>query len=224
MSSNNSNIETMEILNNDSDTPLTKPKKSKSHNKPIKVYDQNETTIDEEPIKPIKVKKPRSQAQIEQLKVAVQKRQENLVKKKITNATKILESNGIKIPIEDEIIDPPAKTKTTKPKVPGVEKVAQVKAKQLMSDSSSSEEEIIIKKVKKPKKKRVIKVEVSESESSSDEEPIKQTEGSHCGPIYNKPNFKSQQYSKPNPRFPEGKNESVIKTYNDSKPKYFFAD
>jgi hypothetical protein len=47
------------------------------------------------------------------------------------------------------------------------------------------------------------------SESSSDEEPIK--------PVYNKPNFKSQQYSKP-------KNESVIKTYNDSKPKYFFAD
>jgi len=213
--SSNPNIETMEILNNDSDTPLTKPKKTKSRNKPIQVYDQNEMKEqepieEEQPIKPIKLKKPRSQAQIEQLKVAVQKRQENLVKKKITNATKILESNGIKIPIEDEIIDPPAKTKTTKPKVPGVEKVAQVKAKQLMSDSSSSEEEIIIKKVKKPKKKRVIKVEVSESESSSDEEPIKQ-------PIYNKPNFKSQQYSKP-------KNESVIKTYNDSKPKYFFAD
>jgi hypothetical protein len=149
-------------------TPLTKGKSKKY----IQSDTESETEPDIEPeeVKPVikeeKVKKPRSEKQIQAFVNAQEKRKANIELKK---QEKKVEAS--KIILEHE-------TKTAKP---------VKKAKEVAEVESSSEEEVIIietkKKSKKPKKPKRIIVEESESESEEEEAPAPKKEKS----------FKSQQ-------------------------------
>ena len=141
-----------------------------------------------------KEKKPRTEKQIEAMKKAFETRKANIEQKKLEKkieASKLLLQHGI--------TPTPQNTPAVKPKT---------KKQQVVEESEeSSEEEIIIKTVKKPKKKKIVKVEVSDSDTSSESEVDKRKPHSSS-------QFRKQQYQKPS---------SVIKVH-DNKPKYYFAD
>jgi hypothetical protein len=123
--------------------------------------------INEEPLTKPKVKKPRSQAQIEAFEKVKERRKQNLEVKK---QEKLL--NSAKLLLEEEKKN---KSKPSKPnnsnrvkyqKVPQVEPESEC-------ESESEEEVIVVKKkkpVKKPKKVRKIIIEESSSDEEEDEE------------------------------------------------------
>jgi hypothetical protein len=154
--------------------------------------------IEQQVIKVAKPKRIMSEKQKEQFEKAREKRKENIEKKKLEKkieASKLLLEQGI-IKNEPEQVAKPIKK--SKQKLEPVEE----------ENESSSEEEIIIKKVKKPKKRRVIKIEESDESEDSEPEERPPEKPKHEN------TFKKQQYQKP---------KSVIK-FNDSQPKYYFAD
>jgi hypothetical protein len=175
----------------DDSAPLTKPKGRKVI---ISEVAKDTTEQLEQVKKPRKKMPPKTEKQMQQFQVAMQKRKESIENKKLEKkieASKLLLQYGITPTPQNT----PVKQHKTK-------KVVEV-------SEESSEEEIIIKTVKKPKKKKVIKVEVSDSSDSDepDQPPAQQTKSSSS-------QFRKQQYQKPS---------SVIKVH-DNKPKYYFAD
>lgn len=191
-------LEQMQSQQNEDDddnTPLTKPKRQ------AKKAVITEGLQKEQVVKPRKKMPPKTEKQMQQFQVAMQKRKESIEKKKLEKkieASKLLLQHGIT----------PTPTNTpTKP--------TKVAKKVVAVSEESSDEEIVIQTVKKPKKKRVIKVEVSDS---SDDEPDYPPQAPHA-PVSNdargsKSQFRKQQYQKPS---------SVIKVHDD-KPKYYFAE
>ena len=133
----------VEINDDENNIPLTKPKT------------KNKSNV---------AKKPKSEKQLEQFKLAQQKRKENIEKK---NYEKKLEASKLLLQHE-----------TTKRSVSLEEKKKNVvkPKKEIIKDESSEEEQIVVIKKPKPKKK-VIKLIVSESDTnddtSSDEEEFK---------------------------------------------------
>jgi hypothetical protein len=179
--------------NNDDDenTPLTK--QIKPQKKELIALKTEEDFI--------KQKKPKTAKQMEQFKIAQEKRKQNIeqkkLQKKIEASKFLLNQNQIQ---QNEIPQTPNNTPIPKNKI---------KKTEVIENESSSEEEIIVKTIKKPKKKkRIISVEVSDSESENEKEQ----------PVIIQPrqqsNFRKQQYQKPS---------SLIKIHND-EPKFYFAD
>jgi len=113
---------------------------------------------DTEILKPKKEKRKQSEKQVEQFKMATQKRAENaktrLNERKIESAKLLLENDF----------------KVKKKKIKAVEPESETE-----SESEEEEEVIVVKKKKrsKPKRKKIITIEVSDDDTSSeDEEPI----------------------------------------------------
>jgi hypothetical protein len=113
-----------------------------------------------------KVKKPRTEKQIQAFKQAQLKRQENIKAKKESKPTKTIAI------VEEKPVEKPETAKRTNPEdyVTPDKPIEKKKVKQVSyeSDDSDSDEEVIVVKKKKPKKKTII---IEDSSDSSDEEP-----------------------------------------------------
>lgn len=161
--------------NDDYTTPLTKQKQkqTKKTDEPINVE-----PINVEPDKPIKkVRKPKTQKQLDQFKKVVEARKNNIDKRiidKKIEASKFLLSQGL--PIE-------------KPK----EKPKIIKKNNDLheSDTDSSDEQVIIIKKKKKKKKKIIVMEDTDSETDSDSDTQPPQPPNHTSR-----SFKNQQNKK----------------------------
>jgi hypothetical protein len=139
--------------------PLTRSKKDK------KVVEVTQPIVEpmQQEVKPEKVKKPRppkSEAQLEAFKKALETRKANIEKKKIDKKVE-----ASKILLEHD------KSKEVK----------KVKQKVILESESESEPEIVIvKRKKKPKRKIVIESETdSETESEEEQKPIQKFGKSH---------------------------------------------
>ncbi len=127
--------------------------------------DTSENEANEEPLTKPKIKKPRSQAQIEAFEKVKERRKQNLEVKK---QEKLLQS--AKLLVENNVAVAPRATKKSNSSVR--EKVEYQKVTQDEPIESESEEEVVIikKAPKKQKKVRKIIIEDSSSEEESDED------------------------------------------------------
>jgi len=178
--------------NDDDEIPLTKPKKK------IKEIIEHVKPIEKEEIKTIPiVKKQKSEKQLEQFKLAQQKRKENIIDKK--KQERKLEASRLILEHEKKVNNKPVQEKV-------------IENQQEESSDNETEQEVIIKRKHPKKKKKVIRVVVSDSESDESGESIKATKSP---PITRTREMISQRNKK-----------SVIKTHlpPSSNPNNYFCD
>jgi hypothetical protein len=178
--------------NDDEETPLTKPKRK------IKEIIEEVKPIEKEIIKTDTtiVKKQKSEKQLEQFKIAQQKRKENIDKKK---QEKKIEASRILLEHDKKV--------NIKP----IPKEVEQEQEQESSDNETEQEVVIKRKNPKKKKKKIIKVIVSDSESDYESgESIKAKK--YPSPIQTR-EMVSQRNKK-----------SVIKTHLPNNSNNFFCD
>ena len=167
--------------------------------------------------KPLKVKKPRSEKQIEQMKLCLGRRKEEIDKKKYE---KKLEASKFLLEHDEKIKNKEVIKKVNKE--PLIESSSE-------EDTSDSEPETIIikkkksKKEKNKKKKKLTKV-IIESESESDSDSDSDSYKSESEPEPPRRQFKTQQNKKSKIKISDKKSAKYIEPQKSIKKINYFVD